>query len=347
MDKLGVLGLITEKGDKTSHSLILASGRYFTVVVTRLQDVYEGDRVAILDPATTTNVVVPNGHVLHEPIKSFLDSFELSEQTPKRMIDKPPKKESIDLRTTGENPVEIKVSGTLQSLEEDAVMFLTAYSAKGSGIVRLELDMLGQEGWFKAGEARSRKRLENYVATRLTNAVRVYERESNPGDRNEDIVIRLPDISDEKFPMIFEEAYGPQACMPGGMTFLLDREEDVLIPILTGICRARKETGHSIGVMMPAITKKREADRVGQLLNEVVYPELGMKEDERIKSTVLIESPAAVDECKSIMEGQDACGIGTNDLTRFTFGLADRQGVNTLQFSPAVIGKVRAVSEEA
>lgn len=344
LDRTGVLGAITLQDDKTSHSMILAAGRYFPVVVCDISGVTPRNNVMILDPATTTNVVTPNGHILYEPTGEILSMFGLSSEKPKMLINKPPAKEAINSKTR--DGVNITIAGALQSLEQTPVTLLTLYSAKGIGLVRSELDLLGEEGWFKAGDAESRRRLENHIARRVINATRLYRNESNPTDRDEEVVIRLPDISHEKYPIIFEEAFGPEGYTDAGMRFLIVHKDDVLVPILRGLCRARKETEHPIGVMMPSITSPQEVRAVTGSLNGI-YEEFGISGNERLRTHVLIENPAAVESAREIMEGQDSCGLGTNDLTKHTFGLKTRRGVNLLQFSPTVIRQVLRVCDEA
>ena len=319
MDKDKLLAVVMHHGSTVSHASIMTK----TMEIPTLVDVAADDEwdgmTAIVDGYTGTLYLDPDD----ETKKEYQIRLE---------ADRREREELLKLKSQADETADGKKIGLYANIgnmnDISSVLF---YGAAGIGLLRSEFQYLGRENYPRETELfHAYKMLAETMGERIA-VIRT-------ADLGADKQAAYLDIPEETNPIMGNR----------GIRLCLDRKK-MFKAQLRAIYRA--SAYGNLAIMFPMIDSEEEMDEIESLIHEV---KAGLKEREipfrDIKTSIMIETPAAVMISSELAKRVDFLSIGTNDLTQYTLAM-DRQNPLLKEkyndHHPAVLRMIKMVVEAA
>jgi phosphoenolpyruvate-protein phosphotransferase (PTS system enzyme I) len=313
-----VLGFITERGGKTSHTAIMAQSLEIPAVVgldNATLVIAPGEEI-ILDGLTGRVILSPGAAVVrkYQTRKQEFEAFKVNVAR------------SSSAPAVTPDGFAVRVLANLELPEE--VLLAQKYGADGVGLYRTEFL------YMRKGQLPTEDELfEDYRRVVAAMQPRL-------------VTIRTLDIGGDKFMPRLE--YAPEINPALGLRairFCL-KEQEIFRTQLRAILRA--SALGQVRVMFPLISSVQEMRTARQHLKDVQaeLAEQGVPFDPNLLVGAMIEVPAAVTLCRVLAREADFFSIGTNDLIQYALAIdrGNKMVASMYQpLHPAVMHMVRQV----
>ncbi len=320
MSKVGVGGLITEKGGRTSHFAILAEALDISAVVGVngvTEGIESGDEV-IVDGISGVVVINPD----EDTKRRFEKKKEEADAIQKKFL------EQKDLPATTIDGYSIDISANIELPIE--LPFIKKFGAKGVGLLRTEFLFLTSEDIPDEKE-----QYDFYL--KVAGSV-----------HPDSVIMRTLDLGGDK---VFKTKVQEENPFLGwrGVRFTLANEKifkDQLRAMLKVSAKG------NVRILIPMVSQIEEIIKVRNVV-EKIKSELkreGVAYDENIEIGAMVEIPAVPLLADFFSEVVDFFSIGTNDLTQYTLAV-DRgnKKISSLfdQLDPSVISLMEMTVRKA
>jgi len=320
MSKSGVVGLIAEKGGRTSHFAILAEALNISAVVGVngvAENIRSGDEV-IVDGISGVIVINPN----EDTKRRFERKREETAAIQKKFL------EQKDLPATTIDGYSIDISANIELPIE--LPFIKKFGAKGVGLLRTEFLFLTSE------DVPDEKEQYDFYLKVAEYAYPDY------------VIMRTLDLGGDK---VFKTKVQEENPFLGwrGVRFTLANQK-IFKDQLRAMLKASAKG--NVRILIPMVSQLEEIIKVRDIIEEI-KGELkgkGISFDESIELGAMVEIPSVPLMADLFSEIVDFFSIGTNDLTQYTLAV-DRgnKKISSLfdQLDPSVIALMEMTVRKA
>lgn len=320
LDMVKVKGLVVKTGGKNSHAAIIARSLEIPAIIMN-----ELDFEKQISDGQTVYLDGESGELWMDPDQNTIQALKRKRERLEKE-----KEELLQLlhresKTKDGVPVGLyaNVGGSFD------IGKAVEYKADGIGLFRTEFLFM-----------------ETMNSPTLARQTEVYS-QAVKSLEGKNVIIRLLDTGADKplpyWPLPEEE--NPFLGIRG--IRLLFQKEDILRTQIQALIQASQEG--PVGMMIPMIGSLKPIERVRALVEEEIRA-LGWNKAENLMFGVMIETPAAVQLIKEILDVVDFVSIGTNDLTQYMLA-ADRGNPSMSdyydEFHPAVLRSIAHVIKQA
>ena len=317
MDKDKLMAIVTHHGSDISHAAILVKTMNIPALIEIDTDTEWDGQIAIVDGYTGFLYINPDEEVKKEyEIRRQADMEEREEILKLR--------EEPDITKDGRR---IEIYANIGNMDDlNSVVY---YGASGIGLLRSEFQYLGRENYPRENELfLAYKKIAETMGDRIA-VIRT-------ADLGADKQAEYLNIQDETNPIMGNR----------GIRLCLDRKR-MFKAQLRAIFRA--SAYGNLALMYPMISSEEEMDEIDEVIREV---KKGLDEKQipykKVKTGIMIETPAAVMISRELARRVDFLSLGTNDLSQYTLAMDRQNPLLRKKYNdhhPAVLRMIKMVIE--
>ena len=317
MDKDKLMAIVTHHGSDISHAAILVKTMNIPALIEIDTDTEWDGQIAIVDGYTGFLYINPDEEVKKEyEIRRQADMEEREELLKLR--------EEPDITKDGRR---IEIYANIGNMDDlNSVVY---YGASGIGLLRSEFQYLGRENYPRENELfLAYKKIAETMGDRIA-VIRT-------ADLGADKQAEYLNIQDETNPIMGNR----------GIRLCLDRKR-MFKAQLRAIFRA--SAYGNLALMYPMISSEEEMDEIDEVIREV---KKGLDEKQipykKVKTGIMIETPAAVMISRELARRVDFLSLGTNDLSQYTLAMDRQNPLLRKKYNdhhPAVLRMIQMVIE--
>ena len=317
MDKDKLMAIVTHHGSDISHAAILVKTMNIPALIEIDTDTEWDGQIAIVDGYTGFLYINPDEEVKKEyEIRRQADMEEREELLKLR--------EEPDITKDGRR---IEIYANIGNMDDlNSVVY---YGASGIGLLRSEFQYLGRENYPRENELfLAYKKIAETMGDRIA-VIRT-------ADLGADKQAEYLNIQDETNPIMGNR----------GIRLCLDRKR-MFKAQLRAIFRA--SAYGNLALMYPMISSEEEMDEIDEVIWEV---KKGLDEKQipykKVKTGIMIETPAAVMISRELARRVDFLSLGTNDLSQYTLAMDRQNPLLRKKYNdhhPAVLRMIKMVIE--
>ena len=317
MDKDKLMAIVTHHGSDISHAAILVKTMNIPALIEIDTDTEWDGQIAIVDGYTGFLYINPDEEVKKEyEIRRQADMEEREELLKLR--------EEPDITKDGRR---IEIYANIGNMDDlNSVVY---YGASGIGLLRSEFQYLGRENYPRENELfLAYKKIAETMGDRIA-VIRT-------ADLGADKQAEYLNIQDETNPIIGNR----------GIRLCLDRKR-MFKAQLRAIFRA--SAYGNLALMYPMISSEEEMDEIDEVIRDV---KKGLDEKQipykKVKTGIMIETPAAVMISRELARRVDFLSLGTNDLSQYTLAMDRQNPLLRKKYNdhhPAVLRMIKMVIE--